>query len=172
MKERIYTVNLKSEFLKAARWQKSQRAVYTVRAFLKKHTKVDEDKIKIGATINEKIWDRGNQHPPTKIRIKTIQTDEGLVKAEMFGTVFPEEILQDMKKKQKEKETKEKLEKIAKETEKPKEITKKEPKKEVKEEPVEKVEKEPKKEVKEEPKETVKKVEKSEHKKTEKTDKK
>jgi len=120
MKERIYTINLKREFLKGARWKKSQKASYAVRAFLKKHMKTDENKIKIGSSIIEKIWEHGNQKPPTKIRIKVIQTDEGIVKAEMFGAIFPEELTQEKEKKKEKKE-------------KPKEEPKEEKKEETKE---------------------------------------
>jgi len=104
MKERIYTINLKREFLKAPRWKKSQKASYAVRKFLERHMKIDENKIKIGSSITEKIWEHGNQNPPNKIRIKVIQTDEGIVKAEMFGTIFPEELIQEKEKKQEIKE--------------------------------------------------------------------
>jgi len=130
MKERIYTINLKREFLKGARWKKSQKASYAVRAFLKKHMKTDEDKIKIGSSITEKIWEHGNQKPPAKIRIKVIQTDEGIVKAEMFGAIFPEELTQEKeKKKEKKEEPKEE-----KPTEKPEEEKKQETKEKPKEE--------------------------------------
>ena len=99
MKERIYTINLKREFLKAPRWKKSQKASYAVRKFLEKHMKIDKNKIKIGSSITEKIWEHGNQNPPNKIRIKVIQTDEGKVKSEMFDTIFPEELIQEKEKK-------------------------------------------------------------------------
>jgi len=122
MKERIYTINLKREFLKAPRWKKSQKASYAVRKFLERHMKIDENKIKIGSSITEKIWEHGNQNPPNKIRIKVIQTDEGKVKAEMFGTIFPEELIQEKEKKK---------EKPKEET--PKEESKEEKKQEIKE---------------------------------------
>ena len=132
MKERIYTINLKREFLKGARWKKSQKASYAVRSFLKKHMKTDEDKIKIGSSITEKIWEHGNQKPPTKIRIKVIQTDEGIVKAEMFGAIFPEELTQEKKKEKKEKTKEESKEE--KSTEKSEEEKKQEIKEKSKEE--------------------------------------
>jgi len=136
MKERIYTINLKREFLKAPRWKNSQKASYAVRKFLERHMKIDENKIKIGSSITEKIWEHGNQNPPNKIRIKVIQTDEGIVKAEMFGTVFSEELVQE-KKKEKPKEEK----------------SKEEPKEEKKQEIKEKSKEEKEEETKEKPKE-------------------
>jgi len=101
--------------MKGARWKKSQHAIYAVRSFLKKHMK--EDNVKIGSSISEKIWEHGNQKPPVKIRIKAIKTDDGIVKAEMFGAVFAEE-LKPEKKKQKEPEKEQKIKKKSKEKEK------------------------------------------------------
>jgi large subunit ribosomal protein L31e len=124
MEEKIFTISIRKSLANAPRWEKSKRGVDVVRDFLKRHMKGDE--VKIGKSITEEIWKSGNQHPPSKIRIKAIETEEGegeekkkVIKAEMLGVVFPEE-----KEKKKEKPEKEK-----KPEEKPKEEVKKEEKK-------------------------------------------
>ena len=65
--------------------------------------KTDTGSIRIGDSINKKIWSRGNQKPPAKIKIKAIKTDDGLVKAEMWGHVFEEEVKEEKPKKTEEK---------------------------------------------------------------------
>jgi len=108
MPERIYTINLRKATLKAPRWEKSKRSVAFVREFLKRHMK--GDKIRIGKSITEEIWKSGNQNPPAKIRIHTVdreEEDKKVIIAELLGVAFPEE----KEKKKKEKKKKEKEEK-------------------------------------------------------------
>lgn len=106
MEERIYTINLRKRVMKTSKWRKTEGASRAVRDFLKTQLKVEE--VKIGKSINEKIWERGGEKPPNKIRIKAIRDDEGVVRAEMLGVVFPEEIETEKKeKKTKEKDKKE-----------------------------------------------------------------
>ncbi len=107
MEEKIFTINIRKSLANAPRWEKSKKGVGIVRNFLKRNMKCDE--IKIGKTITEEIWKRGNQHPPSKIRIKAIETEEGegeekkkVIKAEMFGVIFPEELKKEKKEKPKE----------------------------------------------------------------------
>ena len=132
MDERIYTINIRKAISKAPRWEKSKRSVVAVKNFLKKHMKGDD--VKVGKSITEEIWKRGNQNPPKSIRIHAVLTEDEkrkIIKAELLGVPFPEE---KEKKKEKKKEEKPK-EEVKKEEAKPKEEPKKEEKKEsVKEE--------------------------------------
>ncbi len=114
MEEKIFTINIRKSIANAPKWEKSKKSVAVVRNFLKRHMKGDE--IKIGQSITEEIWKGGNQNPPCKIRIKAIKTEEGegeekkkIIKAEMLGVVFPEELKKEKKKeKPKEQKTEEK----------------------------------------------------------------
>jgi len=129
MDEKIYTINIRKAILKAPRWEKSKRSVAAVKNFLKGHMKGDE--VKIGKSITEEIWKRGNQYPPKSIRIHAILTEEEkrkIIRAELLGVPFPEE---KEKKKEKKKEEKPK-EEVKKEETKPEEKPKEEPKKEEK----------------------------------------
>ena len=70
--ERIYTIPLRNV----------PRAIREVRNFLIKHMKVEH--IVIDASINEKIWERGIQKIPSKIKVKATvieEDDEKFVKA-------------------------------------------------------------------------------------------
>lgn len=104
MEEKVFTINLRKETLKTPRYQKSNRAINIIKNYLKRHMKTDN--VTIGTSLNEKIWERGDQQIPAKIKIKAIKTDEGKVKAELWGQVFEEEIKPEPEKTEEKKEAK------------------------------------------------------------------
>ena len=77
--ERIYTIPLRA-VKKAPRWKRSNRAITLIREFLARHTKAEY--IVLDNTINEKVWARGSQKPPSKIRVKVTE-EEDVIKAEL-----------------------------------------------------------------------------------------
>ena len=77
--ERIYTIPLRA-VKKAPRWKRSNHAIALIRGYLKQHTKYED--IVLDASINEKIWERGSQKPPSKIRVR-ITEEEDIIKAEL-----------------------------------------------------------------------------------------
>jgi large subunit ribosomal protein L31e len=77
--ERIYTIPLRA-VKKAPRWKRSNRAIAVIRDYLKQHTKYED--IVLDASINEKIWERGSEKPPSKIRVR-ITEEEDIIKAEL-----------------------------------------------------------------------------------------
>ena len=79
IEERIYTIPLKA-VKKAPRWKRSNRAIALIREYLIKHTK--SEYILIDTTINEKVWARGSQKPPSKIRVKVTE-EEDIIRAEL-----------------------------------------------------------------------------------------
>jgi large subunit ribosomal protein L31e len=80
MKERIYVINLRKDFIKKPRWKRANRAIRFIREFIKKHMKAE--KVKISKSINEKIWERSRQKPPGKIRVKARKLDNGTVEVQ------------------------------------------------------------------------------------------
>ena len=81
--ERIYSLRLRQKMKKYPRWLRAKKAVKFIRKFLSRHMKTDIKNIKIDASINEKIWERGGQKVPTKIRIRAVKFDDGIVEAEL-----------------------------------------------------------------------------------------
>ena len=102
--ERIYTVPLR----KAKRVPRTKRAPYAIRElkqFITKHMKPEDDngkvikdfriaskknildqsekKIFIDEEVNEHIWAKGRENPPSKIRVKVLKTDDGLVEVSL-----------------------------------------------------------------------------------------
>ena len=82
--ERIYTINLRREWLKEPRSKRSNRALREIEKFLMKHTKSKE--IKISKGINELVFSRGFKKPPGKIKVE-VKGDFETVQAKLPGEV-------------------------------------------------------------------------------------
>lgn len=78
VEERIYTVPLGKAWIRP-RTKRAPRAIRLLKAFIKRHIKVEEDSIRISNDVNEKIWSRGIQKPPRRIRVRVTKDKEGLV---------------------------------------------------------------------------------------------
>ena len=76
--ERIITVPLKAT-KNAPRSRRAKRAVKEVREFIARHMKAEEDKVWIDTKVNEKLWERGIQNPPSRISVKAVKFDDGTV---------------------------------------------------------------------------------------------
>ena len=74
--ERVYIIPLR-DVKRVPRTMRSPKAVRHVKEFLKRHMKSDE--IKIDSSVNEKIWERGIQKIPPKIKVKAIKEEDGSV---------------------------------------------------------------------------------------------
>ncbi|MGI6483362.1 MAG: 50S ribosomal protein L31e [Methanobacterium sp.] len=74
--ERVYVIPLR-DAKKAPRTKRSPRATRFVREFIQKHMKSDD--VQIDASVNEKIWERGIQKIPPKIKVKATKEDDGSV---------------------------------------------------------------------------------------------
>lgn len=109
--EREYIINLREEISKVPRYRKAEKAVTAVREFLIRHMKVydkDKDKVKLSKWLNEYLWKRGIRNPPTKVKIKVIKYDDGIIEAELAELSKRAEI-----EKEKEKARKEEAEKVS-----------------------------------------------------------
>ncbi|MBE6525426.1 MAG: 50S ribosomal protein L31e [Candidatus Methanomethylophilaceae archaeon] len=76
--ERIITIPLRATKM-APRSRRAKRAVKEVREFIMRHMKADEDKVWLDTALNEKLWARGIQNPPSRITVKAVKFDDGLV---------------------------------------------------------------------------------------------
>ncbi|BAW32154.1 MAG TPA: 50S ribosomal protein L31e [Methanothermobacter sp.] len=79
--ERTYTIPL-GRVKNVPRTKRAPRAIRFIREFLKKHMKSED--IKLDSSINEKIWGRGMQKIPPKIKIKAIKEEDGTVRATLI----------------------------------------------------------------------------------------
>lgn len=87
--ERTYTIPLRREFLKVAKWKRSNKAVRAAKQFLQRHMK--SENVRLGMSINELLWSQGNKNPPPRVKVIATKDEKGLVKAELFGFKTKEE---------------------------------------------------------------------------------
>lgn len=76
--ERIYTVPLRKAYWTGSRLRRSNRAVRHLREFVERHMKPEE--LLIQPEVNERIWARGIQKPPRRVRIRATKNSDNLVR--------------------------------------------------------------------------------------------
>ncbi len=76
--ERIYTVPLRKAYWTGSRLRRSNKAVRMLREFVERHMKPEE--LLIQPEVNERIWARGIQKPPRRLRIRATKNSENLVR--------------------------------------------------------------------------------------------
>jgi len=78
--EKIITINIRKKLKEAPYWRRSDSASRIIRTLLQKHAK---KKVKIGKSINEKIWKQSIQNPQMKFKIRITSVDDKTAKAEL-----------------------------------------------------------------------------------------
>ena len=89
VEERIYTIPLGKASIRPPK-KRAPRAIQMIRIFITKHMKlemhVEEEeeegempRLVISSEVNEKIWDRGIEKPPRKIRVRAAKDSDGNV---------------------------------------------------------------------------------------------
>jgi len=77
--ERIYVIPLKKYGFKSS--IAAPTAVKRVKNYLTKHMKVEKKDIWIDDSLNKALWSRGKYKIPSKIRVKAVKFDDGVVEA-------------------------------------------------------------------------------------------
>lgn len=83
--ERIYTIPLRREWLKAPRSRRSNRALRTVREFVSRHSKAKE--VRISRGVSELIFSQGFKKPPGRIKVE-VRGDFTKVDVKLPGEVI------------------------------------------------------------------------------------
>lgn len=89
VEERIYTIPLSRAWI-SPRKKRTPRAVRIVRSFVQKHMKIETrakteeeeeeaGRLVISDEVNKKLWSRGIEKPPRKIRVRAVKDKEGTV---------------------------------------------------------------------------------------------
>lgn len=76
--EKIFVISLR-EVKKAPCYRRVNRAAKLIREYLIRHMK--SEKIRFDPALNEKLWERGQEKPPSRIRVKAVKDDDGVVHA-------------------------------------------------------------------------------------------
>ncbi len=68
---------------KSPRWRRSKRAITEIREYLGQHLDAEPDMVKLDRSINERIWERGSRNPPSRIIVRAMKFEDGVVEAEL-----------------------------------------------------------------------------------------
>jgi len=74
--ERIYTVPLRKEWLKAPRYKRAKKTLRAIKEFMIRHMRLydkDMDKVKVDPWVNRAVWSRGMKNVPHKIIVKAVK---------------------------------------------------------------------------------------------------
>ncbi|MCL4325443.1 MAG: 50S ribosomal protein L31e [Candidatus Thermoplasmatota archaeon] len=104
--ERFYNIPLRNAKLKAGRTKRAPRAIKEIKLFVAKHMKSSIDDVWIDTHINKLIWKNGIRNIPSKIRVKVVKFEDGLVEVDLPEAIKEreEEIDEQKSKEEKEKE--------------------------------------------------------------------
>jgi Ribosomal protein L31E len=80
--ERVMVIPLRKT-KQAPRTKRAARAIKEVRAHVMRHMKVDEENVWIDASLNERIWENGIKNPPSKVTVRAVKFDDGLVEVSL-----------------------------------------------------------------------------------------
>lgn len=89
VEERVYTIPLGKATIRPPK-KRAPRAMQLIRAFVTKHMKVEMHleeeeeegelpRVIISSEVNEKVWGRGIEKPPRKIRVRAAKDSDGNV---------------------------------------------------------------------------------------------
>lgn len=78
--ERIYVIPLRKAKIGRSSLA-APRAVKVVRSYLTKHMKVNSDDVWIDDSLNRELWSRGKFKIPSKIRVRAVKFEDGVVEA-------------------------------------------------------------------------------------------
>ncbi len=74
--ERIYVIPFRRVY-ETRRTKRAARAVRELRRFISRHMKSDE--VIIDPKVNEKIWERGIEKPPRRVKVKAVKYEDNRV---------------------------------------------------------------------------------------------
>jgi len=86
VEERFYTIPLGKAWI-YPRKKRAPKAMRIVKSFVRKHMKLrteaegeeEAETLVVSNEVNEKIWGRGIEKPPRKIRVRAVKDKEGVV---------------------------------------------------------------------------------------------
>ena len=86
VEEKFYTIPLRRAWI-SQRKKRAPRAMRIIRGFVEKHMKIrseavgeeEAESLVISNEVNEKVWSRGIEKPPRKIRVRAVKDKEGVI---------------------------------------------------------------------------------------------
>lgn len=74
--ERVYIIPLRRVY-ETRRTKRASRAIRELKKFISRHMK--SDNVIIDPLVNEKIWERGIEKPPRRIKVKAVKYEDNRV---------------------------------------------------------------------------------------------
>ncbi len=84
--EREYTIPLRASRHQPSRRRRAGHALLTIQRFVVRHMKGKPENVWIDPRLNEEIWERGAQSIPSKVRVKAIRFEDGLIEVDLLET--------------------------------------------------------------------------------------
>jgi large subunit ribosomal protein L31e len=87
VEEKIYTIPLGRAWISPRR-KRAPKAIRLIKSFIQRHMKIkteveemeeEAERLVISNEVNEKIWSRGIEKPPRKIRVRAAKDKEGVI---------------------------------------------------------------------------------------------
>lgn len=87
VEEKIYTIPLGKAWI-SPRKKRAPKAIRLIKSFIQRHMKIkteveemeeEAERLVISNEVNEKIWSRGIEKPPRKIRVRAVKDKEGVI---------------------------------------------------------------------------------------------
>ena len=67
----------------APRSKKAEKAIAEIKEFVAKHMKAKIEDVWMDQAVNESMWSRSIQKPPSKVRVKAVKFEDGLVEVSL-----------------------------------------------------------------------------------------
>ena len=67
----------------APRSKRAEKAVAEIKEFVAKHMKAKIEDVWMDQAVNESMWSRSIQKPPSKVRVKAVKFEDGLVEVSL-----------------------------------------------------------------------------------------
>ncbi len=81
--EREFVVPLRASQHAPPRTERTKHAMGTIRRFMVRHMKAEPKNVWIDPRLNEYLWRRSITHIPSKVRVKAIRFEDGLVEVDL-----------------------------------------------------------------------------------------
>ncbi|MDE1822075.1 MAG: 50S ribosomal protein L31e [Euryarchaeota archaeon] len=81
--EREFIVPLRASQHAPPRRERASHSVLTIKRFMIRHMKGEMKDIWIDPRLNEFLWERSISHVPSKVRVKAIRFEDGLVEVDL-----------------------------------------------------------------------------------------
>jgi large subunit ribosomal protein L31e len=100
--EKIYVIPLKKNNYKSSK--AAPTAIKRVKNYLTRHMKVEKENIWMDESLNNALWSKGKYNMPSKIRVKAVKFEDGVVEASLPELEFKKS-RRELLKEEKEKKT-------------------------------------------------------------------